>query len=329
MVEEWRRATGGWICGRCSPRRLRLRARVGRRLLVRPFRKRANAATSRSRCAFPRCTRACRVRAAPTRTPAPPTVPWADAPAPSRAQALSPINDVFSDPESPSDCSPAERADHSPEASMTDGANGDASLLMLLLEASHEIEPKTDPEPFTPVESTLPPSVVGFQAPTPGTRNHTQELLAGRGPSATAGLPPRAAWSSPLVNDRSSASLPPHTSLSCSARLSRCLACSAPYPRASAADGSLSARRFRDRENTGRRDRAVGWHFASRVVGIDRVGGSVQHQGVRFAEESCPSCAPETSPGAEVGGAPVRPTVGETADWATRRGRARRGVPPR
>lgn len=92
---------------------------------------------------------------------------------------------------------------------MTDGANGDASLLMLLLEASHEIEPKADPEPFTPVESTLPPSVAGFQAPTPGTRNHTQELLAGRGTSATAGLPPpRAAWSSPLVNDRPSAFLP-------------------------------------------------------------------------------------------------------------------------
>lgn len=140
----------------------------------------------------------------------------------SRVQVLSPKNDVFSDPESPSDCSPGDHIDQSP-ASVSGGDNGDASLLMLLLEASHEIEPKTDPEPVTPVDCALPPSAVGFQAPTPGhLRNHTQELLAGRGMSVTAGLPSRAAWSSPLVTGSSSASTP----FCHSARKHSCLACS-------------------------------------------------------------------------------------------------------
>ena len=121
-------------------------------------------------------------------------------------QALSPDTQIFDDPESPADCASTDRSEQSPEAAAAPSANGDASLLMLLIEASNEIDPKTEPEPLTPVDSVLPPhSATGFQAPTPGTRNHTQELLAGRGSNATAGLPPRANWSSPMIVDRGGA----------------------------------------------------------------------------------------------------------------------------
>ena len=84
----------------------------------------------------------------------------------------------------------------SPEAASS-SAGADATLLMLLLEASTEIEPKcAETEPLTPVDSLLPPhsSTTGVQAPTPSTRNHTQELLSGRGVNAASGLP---SWTSP------------------------------------------------------------------------------------------------------------------------------------
>ena len=128
-------------------------------------------------------------------TPHPPTLTLV-----CRRQQFSPMDteesQVFSDPESPTDRSDCA----SPEAGSS-SAGDDATLLMLLLEASTaEMDPKADElEPVTPVDSLLPPHAsTGFQAPTPGTRNHTQELLSGRGgANAAAGMPSRASWTSP------------------------------------------------------------------------------------------------------------------------------------
>ena len=121
--------------------------------------------------------------------------------------AMDTASETFSDPESP-DAPPADMQTSStnPSAGTQAGEGGEARLLMLLLDASAEIEPKADGEqPITPVESIVPLDSTLFRAPTPSIRNHTEEMLAGRagGRSSAAARVP--SWASPPIATRGGA----------------------------------------------------------------------------------------------------------------------------